>query len=227
MKSFIPLGMLLAGLAVALALGVHRQLGWAAIAANQVALQEWIAAHAVLAPVLAMLVCAAIVALSIPGSAVVAVALGLLFGTVAGTVVTVLGAMLGGTAAFLAARYALADVIERRFGAVAARLRPGLERDGFSYLLAIRLSSVVPFGIVNLVAGLVGMRLAPFIAASVIGTTPSIVVFVSLGAGLGGVLAAGHEPDPRIILSPRILLPFLGLACVSLLPVLWRRLRRA
>lgn len=227
MKRFIPLVVLLACLGLALALGAHRQLSWAALAANQAQLQAWVAGHAILSPLLAILACAGVVALSIPGAAVVTVTYGLLFGTVPGTVLTMLGATLGGTIAFLAARYALADVIGQRFGAVAARLRPGLERDGFSYLLAIRLSSVFPFGIVNLAAGLVGMRLLPFVAATFIGTTPSVLVFASLGAGLGGVLAAGKEPDLRIILSPGILLPFLGLACLSLLPVIWRRLRRA
>lgn len=227
MRRLIPLFVLLAGLGLALALGAHRQLGWAALAANQAVLQGWVVAHGTAAPVLAMLVYAGVAALSIPGAAIVTLACGLLFGTKLGAAVSVLGATMGGVAAFLAARHALAEVIARRFGAVAARLRPGLERDGFSYLLAIRLSSVFPFGIVNLAAGLVGMRLLPFVAATVIGIIPSVVVIASLGAGLGGVLATGQEPDMRVVLSPEILLPFLGLACVSLLPVIWRRFRRA
>jgi uncharacterized membrane protein YdjX (TVP38/TMEM64 family) len=206
---------------------VHRQLSWAALAANQALLQDWATAHAFLAPLIAVLVFAGVAALSVPGAALVVVAYGVLFGMLAGTVISVVGATIGGVAAFLAARHALAEVIERRFGAIAARLRPGLERDGFSYMLAIRLSSLFPFGIVNLVAGLAGMRLVPFVVATFLGIIPSVLVYASLGAGIGGALAVGQEPDLRVILSPTILLPLLGLACLSLLPVIWRRFRRA
>jgi len=42
------------------------------------------------------------------------------------------------------------------------RVRPGLERDGFSYMLALRRLPVVPFWLVNLALALVGMRLGSF-----------------------------------------------------------------
>ena len=135
--------------------------------------------------------------------------------------------MLGGTAGavllFLAARTALGRPIGRRAEPLLSRIRPGLERDGFSYLLALRLIPVVPFWLLNLAPALVGMRLAPYALATLIGIIPGTLVFASIGAGIGGVLEAGRQPDLSVILSPRVIVPLLGLALLSLLPVAWRR----
>ena len=84
-----------------------------------------------------------------------------------------------------------------------------------------------PFWLVNLGAALSGMRLLPYAAATVIGIIPATFVFASIGAGLGDVLATGGSPDLTLIFSPRILGPLIGLAALSLLPVVWRRWKRS
>jgi len=87
----------------------------------------------------------------------------------------------------------------------------------------LRLVGVVPFVLPNLAAAMVGMRLAPFFAATSIGLIPSTLVITGIGAGLGDVLAAGQEPRLSMLLSPTILLPLVGMAALALLPVAWRR----
>jgi uncharacterized membrane protein YdjX (TVP38/TMEM64 family) len=71
------------------------------------------------------------------------------------------------------------------------------------------------------------MRLLPYGAATVIGVMPATFVFASIGAGLGEVLATGGQPDLTVIFSPRILGPLIALAALSLVPVAWRRRKRA
>jgi uncharacterized membrane protein YdjX (TVP38/TMEM64 family) len=93
--------------------------------------------------------------------------------------------------------------------------------------LSLRLLPIVPFWLVNLAPALVGMRLAPFFLATLVGIIPGVLFFVSLGAGLRDVLALGGEPDLSAILAPDVLLPRIGLALLALAPVLWRRWRRA
>ena len=138
-----------------------------------------------------------------------------------------MGSTLGAVALFLAVRYHLADAIAARGGGFLDAIRPRLQRDGFSYLLAIRLVPAFPFWLVNLAAALSGMRLLPYAAATVIGIMPATFVYASIGAGIGDVLAAGGRPDLTVIFSPRILGPLIGLAVLSLLPVAWRRWKRS
>jgi len=221
-----PLLLLLAVLAAAWALGVRSYLSWAALAREQSALHALVAAHPWRSAAAYVALYAVAVGVSLPGGVVLTVAGGLLFGAALGAALAVLGASLGAVLLFLAARHALAGFLAARAAPLLARIGPGLQRDGFSYLLALRLLPVFPFWLVNLAPALLGMRLAPYAAATALGVIPATVVFAGLGAGVGGVLAAGGRPNVSLILAPHVLLPLLGLAALSLAPVLWRRGRR-
>ncbi|CAH0238695.1 TVP38/TMEM64 family protein [Roseomonas sp. CECT 9278] len=220
---FWPL-LLLAGLVVlAWATGAARLLSFEALGAHRAALDAWVADRPVVAAAAYVLAYVVVVALSLPGGVVMTLAGGLLFGAWIGTALTVLGATVGACALFLVARSALAPLVAGRAAGLVDRIRPGLERDGFFYLLTLRLIPVVPFWLANLAPALVGMPFGAYAAATAIGIIPGTAVFAAIGAGVGDVLAAGGRPDLGIIFSPAILLPLLGLAALSLLGAWWRR----
>lgn len=222
LRRLLPLITLLAIAIAILVSGVMHQFSWAGLARHQAALTGWAAAHAVTAPLAYTLFYAVVAALSLPEAAVVTVAGGLLFGTLLGGLLAVVGATLGSIVLFLLARSVLAESFVRRGGPVLARTRSALQQEGFSYLLAIRLIPAFPFWLVNLAAAFGGMRLLPYTTATLLGIIPGTLVFASLGDGLASVLARGQRPDLLVIFSPRVLLPLLALAALSLLPVLWR-----
>jgi uncharacterized membrane protein YdjX (TVP38/TMEM64 family) len=223
-----PLALILGALALAYTLGLQRSLSFDALAAHRAALTGFVAAHPVTAPLLYVLAYVAVVTFSLPGGAVMTLAGGFLFGPWLGAAAAVVGATLGACALFLAARHALAETLARRAGPLMGKLRGGLERDGFWYLLSLRLLPVVPFWLLNLAPALAGMRLAPYAAATFLGIIPGTAVFAGIGAGLGQVFDAGGRPDLSIIFSPGILLPLLGLAALSLAGAWWRgRSRRS
>lgn len=222
-----PLLLVLAALAAAYRGGLGRYLSFQELARQQTALQAYAAAQPMLSAAAYIALYVAAAALMMPGAAVLTVAGGLVFGTIAGAACTVAGATAGAVLLFLAARHALAGWVTSRAGALLDRIRPGLERDGLSYLLALRLLPIVPFWLVNLAAGLVCMPLPVFALDTFLGIIPGTVVFASIGAGLGDVLAAGLAPDLSLVVRPAIILPLLGLALLSLMPVAWRRWQRS
>ena len=205
--------------------GLFQALSWESLARNQAMLSDWVGTHRLLAATAYTLLYVVLVAFSVPESAVVTVAGGLLFGTLIGGVLAVLGSTVGAVILFLIARTALAKTVARRARPVIKRIRPGIKRDGFSYLLALRLVPALPFWLVNLGAAVCGMKLWPYVAATLIGVIPATFVFASIGDGVGSVLAAGGHPNIGIIFSPRILGPLIGLAVLSLTPVAIRHLR--
>jgi len=217
------------GIALAFALGLDRHLSAEALAANHAALAALVRDNPALAAGSFVLAYAAAVALSLPGAVFLTLAGGLLFGALWGTMLSVLGATAGAVLLFLAARYALADLLARKAGPVLDRVRPGLERDGLSYLLVLRLVPLFPFWLVNLAPVLVGMRLGPYTLGTFLGIIPATAVFAGIGAGLGEILAAGGRPDLDAVVAPGVLVPLLGLALLSFVPVVWRRIaaRRA
>ena len=221
MRRFIPLLVLLALAAAAFVFG--RGIGWDSLARHQDALIQWVGANPVSAAGLYVAAYIATAALSLPQAALVTVAGGLLFGTVLGCALTVTGATIGATILLLVIRSAFSKTIDRHRNRIPAGVQERLARDGFLYLLALRLVPLVPFWIVNLAAAVAGIRLAVFIPATLIGIVPASFILSSIGSGVGGILAEGRTPDLSVLFGPRILLPLLGLAALSLLPILLRR----
>ncbi|MEQ6201801.1 TVP38/TMEM64 family protein [Sulfitobacter sp. HNIBRBA2951] len=164
----------------------------------------------------------AIVAFSLPGAAVATLTGGFLFGTAFGTGVNVIGATLGATAIFLAARMGLGDKLRARMEAsegMVAKIKAGLDENQWSMLFFIRLVPAVPFFVANLIPAFLGVPLRRFVISTFLGIIPGSLVYTSVGAGLGEVFARGETPNLGIIFEPHILLPILGLCALSLLPV--------
>ena len=223
MRRFLPLLVLLVLLCAGFVLLPGRRAGWESLARHQDELTALVSAHPVAAACIYLLAYVVTAALSLPHAAIMTMAGGLLFGTLAGCALTVIGATIGATLLLFAIRSAFGRTLERHRRRIPAQLQARLERDGFSYLLALRLLPVVPFWIVNLAAAFARIRLTVFVPATLLGIVPASFILSSIGAGMGGILAQGRMPDLSVLLAPRILLPLLGLAALSLLPVLLRR----
>lgn len=221
-----PLGLIVAAGALAYAFGLHRWLSFESLAAHRAALSHFVSGSPALAALVYVAAYVLVVAFSLPGGAVMTVAGGFLFGPWLGAALAVAGATLGASALFLAARHALAEVLARRAGPLLGKVRDELRRDGFWYLLSLRLIPVVPFWLANLAPALAGMPFPAYAAATLLGIIPGTAVFAGIGAGLGQVLDAGGRPDLSVVFSPGVLLPLAGLGALSLLGLFGKRFLR-
>ena len=162
---------------------------------------------------------------SLPAEGLLTALGGLVFGTLMGTLLSVAGTVAAAVMLFLALRHALSTPRPEPRAFVRG-LRRRMQRDAVSYLLMLRLVPVLPFSLVSLLAVLVGMRLRAFTLATTAGVIPPTLVFASLGTGLRQVLGAHEAIRLSTFTSPGVLLPLVGLALLSLLPVVWRHWRR-
>ncbi|MBV8412053.1 MAG: TVP38/TMEM64 family protein [Alphaproteobacteria bacterium] len=224
-RRLIPVAILLLGLAFFLLLGLGRYFSFEMLSEHQAALAEWVDRNQLLAALIYVAGYGLVVAFSLPIGAVLTPLGGFLFGTWLGAALSVVGATAGSIAVFLAARTAFYDLFHDRAGPVLARFEEGFRRDSFNYLLFLRLVPIFPFWLINIVPALLGMALGSYVLATLIGIIPGALVYSSVGAGLGGLIAQGRPPDPGIIFEWRILLPLLGLATLALAPVLYSHLR--
>ncbi|MGH7046712.1 MAG: TVP38/TMEM64 family protein [Stellaceae bacterium] len=221
-RRLLPLALLVAAGVAFVVVGGHRYLSFAVLAANRDWLCGLVARWGAASALFYIAAYALLVALSVPGGAVMTIAGGFLFGTWIGGACAVLGATLGATAVFVAARAGLGGLAQRA-GPFVGRLEAGFRADAFSYLLVLRLIPLFPFWLVNLVPALAGVGLPAYVLATFFGIIPASFVYAGLGHGLGTVLA---EPDLEIVLRPSVLLPLLALAALALVPVWYRRGRR-
>jgi uncharacterized membrane protein YdjX (TVP38/TMEM64 family) len=223
-RRLIPLGLLvLAGLVFVLS-GGGRYLSFAALAENREFLRSLAARGGAVTACGFILIYAGLTALSVPGALILTLVAGFLFGPWFGTAYALIGATLGATIVFLAARAGLSGIAARA-GPRLQRIEAGFRKDAFNYLLCLRLVPVFPFWLVNLVAGLAGMRLTTYVVATFIGMIPGAFVYAGIGNGTGALIEAGQKPDLHLISRPSILLPLIGLAVLALLPTLYRRWR--
>jgi uncharacterized membrane protein YdjX (TVP38/TMEM64 family) len=213
----VPLGVLVAA---GVALGSH-YLTFGALAENRDWLCALVARWGAVAALLYIAIYAILVALSIPVGVILTLAGGYLFGTWLGTFAALVGATLGATGIFLAARAGFGGLAQRA-GPFVGKLEAGFRANAFNYLLVLRLVPIFPFWLVNLVPALVGVRLRSYALATFLGIIPGSFVYAGLGSGLGEIV---EQPDLGIIFHPSVLLPIAGLALLALLPVAYKHWR--
>jgi uncharacterized membrane protein YdjX (TVP38/TMEM64 family) len=220
-RRLLPLALLLAAWIAFMLTGGYRYLTFSALAQHRDRLCGLVQQWGIVAGFIYILVYAALVALSVPGAAILTIASGFLFGTWIGGLFAVIGATLGATAIFLAVRAGLGGLAQRA-GRLVGKLEAGFRADAFNYLLVLRLIPIFPFWLVNLVPALVGVGLPTYMLATFLGILPGTFVYASLGNGLGDLV---EEPDLAIIFKPSLLVPIVGLALLALLPVGYKHWR--
>ncbi len=195
-----------------------RYLSLEALKSNRDALLAFTDQHFASAVALYIAMYCVVVAVSLPGAAILTLAGGFLFGSVLGTVFVNLGATTGSTLAFLSARYLLRDWVEAKFGHRIGAIQEGFSKNAFSYLMTLRLIPLFPFFLVNLVSGLTRVKLATYVAATAIGIIPGSFVYAYAGRQLGTINSL------KEIASPNVLLAFTLLGLLALVPVFYRKL---
>jgi uncharacterized membrane protein YdjX (TVP38/TMEM64 family) len=159
-------------------------------------------------------------ALSLPGAAIMSLAAGAVFGATLGTIYANIAATCGAMLAFLATRYLLHDLVDKRFGTRLSGLNRELEKRGLNYLLFLRLVPIFPFFLINLAAGLTRIPLRTFFIGTLVGIIPGGFVFCNAGASLAAINSLSDIASPRVISS------FVLLGLFALLPAIYAKVKR-
>lgn len=141
------------------------------------------------------------------------------FGAVRGIAYASIALTLGACASFLAARYALRPVVERRMAAsdLFRKIDNGVKRQGWRIVMITRMVPVFPYNLQNFAYGITGIRFLTYAAVSWVCMLPAIAAYVLIA---GSLISGGG--DLRRILA------YLGAGAVlfvllSFIPVWIRR----
>ena len=134
--------------------------------ANRAAIDSYFQAHPLRTAAMFFLLYCGVTSLSIPGTLLLTVSAGAIFGLVWGTLLVSFSSALGATIAFLSSRFLFHDWVERRFGKQLAVFKRGVERDGAFYVVSLGLIPIFPYSVINLVMGLTPMRFTTFYLSS-------------------------------------------------------------
>ena len=147
-----------------------------------------------------------LIATSIPGALILTLAGGFLFGFWEGFLLISFASTWGSCLAFFVSRFLFRDFVAKYFQKYMVRINEGVEKDGFLYLLTLRLIPVIPLFVLNICAGVTRLKLGAFYVASQIGMAPGTLVYVHAGKQLSFI------ESPSDIVRPQLLFAFFLLA---------------
>ncbi len=234
---WIPLAIIVLALAAAIYFKVYEYFTFSMLEKHYQAIEQWKNQHYLLSVVIYIVIYIVMVAVSIPGATILTITGGFLFGVVLATIYVVISATIGATLLFIAVETSLgawlankAETWARNAGrnessSLFQRMEVGFQKNAFNYMLFLRLVPIFPFWIINIVPALLNIRLRSFVFATLFGIIPGSFVYVLVGNGLSSVLAAGEAPDLGVIFRPAILAPLLGLAVLSLVPIIYKKVK--
>lgn len=243
LKRYLPLIVVAAVAILVISQGWHKYLSLEQIAANRDLLSNFVAENFVLALAIYAALYVVIIALSLPGGALLTITGGFLFGWLTSGVVTVFAATAGATLIFMIAKTSFGETLASRAGPWLQKLRRGFSEDALHYLLFLRLVPAFPFWLINIAPALLGVTLPVFVIGTFVGIIPGTFAFSYLGYGLDSIIekqkqifiaceqAGGTEPctftlDPAALLTPQLLGAFAALGVVAILPVIIKKLRK-
>ncbi|HXK55057.1 MAG TPA: FAD-dependent oxidoreductase [Gammaproteobacteria bacterium] len=169
--------------------------------AQQQSLGAWRQANPWQSALVFFLVYVVVTALSLPGAAIMTLAVGAIFGLLVGTVLVSFASTIGATLAFIIARFMLRDMVESRFGDKLRTINQGIDKDGAFYLFGLRLVPLFPFFVINLAMGLTSIRTVTFAWVSQVGMLLGTIVYVNAGTQLAGIDSVSGILSPGLILS--------------------------
>lgn len=126
-----------------------------------------------------------------PG-AILTLGAGAIFGVAGGFLVVLLGANLGAALSFIIGRSVAKEQIQARIegNRLFRSLNKAIEKGGWKIVLLTRLSPIFPFNLLNYAYGVMPVKFTHYLAGTLAGMAPGILLYVYIGAAAGQAAAA-------------------------------------
>jgi uncharacterized membrane protein YdjX (TVP38/TMEM64 family) len=226
-KRFLPLIIILAGMALIYFSGQYRYLSFDCLKTYHQTLKAFIIAHPVIVPTLYILSYIVLTALSVPGAIFLSLLGGYLFPQPLSTIYVVFSATCGATLIFLAARTALGNSLREKAGPFLIKMEKGFQENAASYMLFLRFVPLFPFWIVNIAPAFFGVRLKTFVWTTLVGITPGAFIFTLAGRGLEKIFETDQAFSLNAIFNTQMKIALGLLGVFALVPILLKKIKRS
>jgi uncharacterized membrane protein YdjX (TVP38/TMEM64 family) len=187
--------------------------------------KEWTQLHYGLSVSLYIVLFTLLIACAIPCATFLTLLGGFLFSTIA-ILYAEFSITLGGMMLYLAVRTAIGSRIAAKRSGWIKKIESGFKQNAFNYLLTLRLVPIFPCWISNISAGILNVPVKTFIMATALGIFPSTIIYVLAGEGLDQILTDDKTPIVNLLFTPSVLFPLLGLAALSLFPIIYKVVKK-
>jgi len=153
-------------------------------------------------------------AFALPEAGLFSILGGFLFGSLLGSTIVIVCATIGGILTFLATRYFLGDFIQKKYSVRLHAFNSMINKHGTLYILFIRLITIVPFFIVNLLAGITKLPLSTFIWTTALGIIPGTYAYALIGEQFKTIGSECLSISPRLIIMAVVLICLAGIGFI-------------
>ncbi len=225
-KKWIPLLVIVTLMIIAYFSGILHYFTFEKLQMHRHTIVAFVSEHWLLSPLLFILLYIIIAALSLPVGAFLSLIGGFLFPQPFSTLYIVIGATIGASLIFLAAKTAIGDLLKKKAGRLLTKIETGFRENGISYLLFLRLVPLFPFWLVNLAPAFLGVPLRTFVWTTFIGIIPGTFVFAQVGAGLGAILDSNQGFSIHGIFNWQVKIALIALGVFALIPIVIKKMKK-
>lgn len=187
------------------------------VKANEANLRDFIEEHYGLSVLLFFVACSLFINSPIPLAAPLKVLGGYFFGFYWGTLYNIGATLLACLVGFGVSRYTFRDLFEKRYYDRLKTIENEIETNGFYYFLSLRLVMVVPYFLINILAGLSRISFRKYATSTLAGITPASFIYANGGNMLEQITSLQEIFRFDIILSLAVV------ALISLCPVIIKK----
>lgn len=217
-----PIYLIIGAISVMLANGWHKFLSLETLQTQRELLTSFVSENFVIAVIAYLVVYACATLFMIPGALWITISGGFLFGLVGGSMMTVVGATVGASALFFAAKTSIGTTLQDKAGPFVKKMEAGFQEDAMAYMFALRFLPIVPFPVANIAPAILGAKYSQYALTTALGIIPAVIAYTWIGAGLGATFDAGETPD-LAGLAKNLVPALAALGVVSLIPVAWKK----
>ncbi|NGX26961.1 MAG: hypothetical protein K940chlam6_00888 [Chlamydiae bacterium] len=224
-KRFIPILIIAILMLIGYFSGVYRALDFETLKYHHNELTEFVNSNPIMTPLLFMGIYVVVAALSIPAALLLSLLSGFLFPQPLCTLYVVIGATIGATLIFLAARTAFGGSLKEKARPFLRKMKKGFNKNAVSYLLFLRFVPFFPFWIVNLAPAFFNVRIWTFFWTTFVGIIPGTFVSTQAGRGLNAIFESSEEFSIASIFNTEMKIALIGLGIFSLIPIIIKKWR--
>lgn len=151
-----------------------------------------------------------LIAACIPGTILLDLIAGFIYGPYVGTILVVLSYLCGAVINFSLVRFLFKDIFHRKF----AHLRYIIfSEESYSRtilnLIGLRFIPVIPFWLLNILSAILEIRLIIFVITTFLGIIPTSIIYVVIGNTVRNEFANNQQLTTDILTNPKLWLPLL------------------
>lgn len=179
--------------------GLDHYLSLAYIQKNQVLITNFSHEHAIFCILLMCLVYLIMALLQLPGITMITLLFGALFGPIISTFITLVLGTLNAFIVLILSRYFFHDYFQQKYHKYLKHFNAEFQTKGGIYIFLLHITPILPYQLVNILAGLTKVKMLHFIIATVLGIIPHAVIFSCLGSAIWQISSIKDLFTPQLL----------------------------